>query len=47
MRVTKETAERVRKKLFAENNRQKRMIDDLSERLEIIERNICKNKEIL
>ena len=38
----KKSQERVRKKLFAENGQQKKIILDLSERMEIIERNICK-----
>ena len=35
--------EKVRKRLFAENNALNRSMMDLEERLAIIERNICKN----
>lgn len=38
----KESSNKVRKRLFAENNRNRKLIDDLSRRLDIIERNICK-----
>jgi len=38
----KNSTDKVRKKLFAENNKQAKLIKELSERLEIIERNICK-----
>lgn len=39
----KESQDKVRKKLFAENGKLKKTVDDLATRLEIIERNICKN----
>lgn len=38
------TTEKVRKKLFAENGANKKIIEELRERLEIIERNICKGQ---
>jgi len=37
----KGSADRVRKKLFAENGKHAKIIEDLSRRMEIIERHIC------
>jgi uncharacterized protein YdcH (DUF465 family) len=37
-----ESATKVRKRLFAENNELKKRIHELEMRMEIIERNICK-----
>lgn len=37
----KESADRVRKKLFAENGKLVKQVIDLTQRMEIIERNIC------
>ncbi len=37
----KKSQDKVRKKLFAENNEHKKIIDDLSDRLYLLERNIC------
>ena len=39
-----ESANKVRKKLFCENNALKKQVYDLSVRLEIIERNLCQKK---
>lgn len=42
---TKASLDRVRKKTFATLNRQQRELDELSERLMIIERNICRPRQ--
>lgn len=42
MEVVELSASKVRKKLFAENGALKKQVLDLSERLEIMERHICK-----
>ena len=42
IRATNESLSRVRKKLFAEHGKHKKLIDDIVMRLEIIERNICR-----
>lgn len=42
MKGCEESANRVRKKLFVEQGELKRIILDMRDRLEVIERNICK-----
>lgn len=42
MEAVELSASKVRKKLFAENGALKKQVYDLSERLEIMERHICK-----
>lgn len=37
-----ESTEKVRKKLFAENGQLKKRVNELENRLEILERNICR-----
>jgi hypothetical protein len=39
--IVQKSSDKVRKKLFAENGKHAKIIDDLSIRLEIIERNLC------
>ncbi len=39
--ATKESADKVRRKLFAENSELKKRMSSLEERLNILERNIC------
>lgn len=41
---TRESSDKVRKKLFAENGNLNKIVSDLSIRLEIIERNLCNGK---
>jgi hypothetical protein len=43
MEAVELSASKVRKKLFAENGALKKQVCDLSERLAIMERNICKS----
>ena len=40
----KDSCDRVRKKQFAEIGKLTKVVNDLVERLEILERNICKNQ---
>ena len=42
LKATKGTLDKVRKKTFAQMNEMGRIVSDLSSRLEIIERHICK-----
>ncbi len=46
MEKCEESANKVRKSLFAKNGELKKKIDDLEERLSLLERNICKNNVI-
>lgn len=40
---TKDSTDRVRKKLFAENGEMRKIVSDLSHRLDFIEKAICQN----
>ncbi len=42
IRSLKDSNERVRKKLFAENGKLKKEVSSLQERLDVLERNICR-----
>lgn len=42
---TKESADKVRKSLFAKNGELKKKVDELETRLSILEKNICKKEE--
>lgn len=46
IRKQKESNERVRKKLFAENGKLKKELTELQERMAILERNICSGEII-
>ncbi len=41
IRKVKESCEKVRKKLFAENNKLRKELDEVKSRLDILEKNIC------
>jgi hypothetical protein len=43
-KMTRESSDKVRKKLFAENGTLKKEVMELKYRLEIIEKNICKGE---
>lgn len=45
MEKVEKSADKVRRKLFAENGALKKMVIDLSNRLEIIERNLCQGQK--